>query len=81
MEKYNCPCCGNRTLDGRPPGTYEICPVCYWEDDKIQYDDPDYEGGANNISLNKARVNYKKMGAISTDCLKYVRDATKEEMI
>jgi len=31
MKKYKCLCCGCRTLDSR--GEYDICPVCYWEDD------------------------------------------------
>lgn len=29
--KYRCPCCGFFTLDER--GGYDICPVCFWEDD------------------------------------------------
>ena len=29
--KYKCLCCGYRTLEER--GGYDICPVCYWEDD------------------------------------------------
>ncbi len=31
MGKYACPCCGCLTLDER--GEYDICPVCFWEDD------------------------------------------------
>jgi len=31
MKKYKCLCCGYRTLDER--GEYDICPVCFWEDD------------------------------------------------
>lgn len=31
MRKYACPCCGCLTLDER--GGYDICPVCFWEDD------------------------------------------------
>ncbi|WP_322745805.1 CPCC family cysteine-rich protein [Paenibacillus donghaensis] len=23
--KYSCPCCGYKTLDYEPPGTYDIC--------------------------------------------------------
>ena len=55
MEKYKCPCCGNDTLMEEPPGTFEICPLCHWEDDNVQFDDPDYAGGANLLSLNAAR--------------------------
>lgn len=53
--KYPCPCCGYLTFDGALCGTFEICPVCYWEDDNIQNNDPTYDGGANGISLNIAR--------------------------
>lgn len=42
--KYACPCCGYKTLDCEPPGTYDICDICFWEDDGVQYNDPDYEG-------------------------------------
>ena len=31
MKKYKCLCCGYRTLDER--GDYDICPVCFWEDE------------------------------------------------
>ncbi len=62
MRKYKCVCCGNYTLGSEPPGTFDICPVCFWEDDPVQYDDPDYAGGANGISLNQARVNFAKNG-------------------
>ena len=31
LKKYKCLCCGYQTLDTR--GEYDICPVCFWEDD------------------------------------------------
>jgi hypothetical protein len=30
-----------------PPGSYEICPVCFWDDDLVQLRWPTYAGGAN----------------------------------
>ncbi|RUT05051.1 hypothetical protein DSM106972_038720 [Dulcicalothrix desertica PCC 7102] len=63
MDKFLCPCCENLTLEEDRIGSFEICPVCFWENDNIQFDDPDYEGGANKVSLNQARQNYKKFGA------------------
>lgn len=31
---HSCPCCGYRTLPGR--GDYDLCPVCWWEDDGLE---------------------------------------------
>jgi hypothetical protein len=53
---HPCPCCGFRTLLDEERGSYEICGVCAWEDDFVQYRDPDYRGGANAESLNEARA-------------------------
>jgi len=60
--KYTCPCCGYKTLE-EPPGDYDICKICYWEDDPVQNEDPDFEGGANEVSLRQAQRNYKIYGA------------------
>lgn len=54
-KKFKCPCCNNVTLQAPPPGTYEICPVCNWEDDEYQYNNPNFSGGANKLSLNEAK--------------------------
>ncbi len=48
-----CPCCGSLVITTL--GEYELCDVCDWEDDPIQSAEPDYAGGANQISLNQAR--------------------------
>ena len=47
------------TLSEAPPGTYEICAICGWEDDPVQFDDPDYRGGANGPSLNEWRNKFE----------------------
>jgi hypothetical protein len=61
--KYFCPCCGYDTFEEEPSGTYDICPICFWEDDPIQLKDPDYEGGANQVSLRQAQINFDNFGA------------------
>lgn len=78
--KYICPCCGYRTLEEEPPGTFDICPVCYWEDDFVQYDNPDYEGGANHVSLNQAKENFKKYEVSELRFKKYVRPPLEDEV-
>jgi hypothetical protein len=49
-EDYPCPACGFLVF-GAPPGTYDICPVCGWEDDHVQLAHPALRGGANKQSL------------------------------
>lgn len=31
---HPCPCCGYKTLPGR--GDYDVCPVCWWEDEGLE---------------------------------------------
>jgi hypothetical protein len=57
-DRFACPCCGYLTLHEEPTDTYEICHVCGWEDDGLQFDDPDYRGGANQESLNECRADF-----------------------
>lgn len=59
--KYVCKCCGCAALDSADE--YDICPVCFWEKDRTQENDPDYAEGANAVSLNEARKNYAEFGA------------------
>ncbi|MEM9862380.1 MAG: CPCC family cysteine-rich protein [Myxococcota bacterium] len=48
--KHPCPACGHLVFH-EPPGSFEICPVCRWEDDDVQLLNPTYAGGANRRSL------------------------------
>jgi Cysteine-rich CPCC len=61
-ERVACPCCGYLTLTHR--GGFEICPVCFWEDDG--QDDVDAHvdhGGPNRGTLWQARTSFLKIGA------------------
>lgn len=79
IEKYACPCCGYKTFDHEPNGSYSICPVCFWEDDPIQLEDPDYEGGANSVSLRQAQQNFLEFGACERAMLRNVRQPSTDE--
>lgn len=56
---FKCPVCGKYTFQSGP-GSYEICPVCGWENDKAQYKDPNLKGGANRLSLKEYKKQYEK---------------------
>jgi len=77
--KYTCPCCGYKTLGEEPPGTFDICPICYWEDDSVQFNNPDYAGGANKISLRQAQKNYISFGASEKRFQGNARSANKTD--
>jgi hypothetical protein len=76
---FPCPCCGYPTLSEEPPGTFDICPICFWEDDRVQFRDPSYRGGANTVSLNEARANFETMGVADPESRDHVRSPTDEE--
>lgn len=79
FKKYKCNCCGFYTLDEKPSNTFQICPVCFWEDDGVQFDDPSYEGGANEVSLDLAKKNFIKFGAVEERFKDNVRQPLSEE--
>ena len=77
--RYACPCCDYLTLTEPPSGTFADCPVCVWEDDGIQFRDPDYAGGANSPSLRHARDTFRRIGASEARLLSLARPPLPEE--
>lgn len=76
---YPCPCCGHLVFD-EPPGSFQICPVCYWEDDIVQLADPSYRGGANQASLAEAQRSYARHGWCEDRVAPFVRPPSQEEV-
>jgi len=78
-KTYRCPCCGYLTLYGR--AGYEICPVCFWEDDgQDDHDAEEVRGGPNGkLSLAQARQNFRDFGASDRRARDSVRAPTDDE--
>ena len=60
---YTCPCCGYPMLSSR--GDFEICLLCWWEDDGLDDEqgypgDLDRESGPNHMTLREARRNFEE---------------------
>ena len=55
-KSFLCPVCGKYEFEEF--GDFDICPVCDWENDFVQNQNPDITGGANTLSLNQARLEY-----------------------
>ena len=77
---YRCPCCRSLTLHGR--GGFEMCPVCWWEDDgQDEHDLDTMRGGPNGtLSSREARENYRRFGASEALYADRVRKPRPEEM-
>ena len=58
-----CPCCTFYSINAGEEGLWDICPVCFWENGGE---------GPNHMSLEAARSNFIKFGAINERSLKFV---------
>ncbi len=79
-SRFACPCCYCLTLDSR--GDYNICPICFWEDDgQGEHDAGFVRGGPNGpLSLTAARENYARLGAVDERALPLVRAPREDEV-
>jgi Cysteine-rich CPCC len=75
---FTCPCCGYRTL-AEPPGSYEVCKVCFWEDDGVQLLDPAC-AGADDPSLLECQATYQRIGACEERFRRLVRAPRRDEV-
>ena len=77
VQAYPCMCCGYKTLTQEPPGTYEICPICFWEDSV-----PDWSwqhATSNQVGLIQAQRNFLAFGVCDRQWLDSVRRPTEED--
>jgi hypothetical protein len=63
-----CQCCDHLTLPNR--GEYDICPVCFWEDDGT--DQLDVRSDTNHMTLRQGRENFSRIGAYDEAMLPHV---------
>jgi hypothetical protein len=61
---------------------FNICPVCFWEDDGQDDRNADEVVGGPNyeLSLTQARQNFREFGAASRRVLPHVRKPTSDEI-
>jgi hypothetical protein len=71
-ESFPCPCCGYIVFS-EEPGSYEICPICFWEDDISQLRFPTMAGGANRPSLEEAQKEFVRIGVSEERLAEHVR--------
>ena len=79
MSPYPCPCCGYMVF-AEPPGSGDICMICFWEDDALQLRFPELADQTNAVSLAEAQRNYAKFGAIEERFAGDVRQPTADDV-
>ena len=62
-----CPCCGNITIPYGGDAMAYICPICWWEIDLFIQSDDEPSDQNHGLTLNQARENYKKFGAVKEE--------------
>ena len=70
--RYPCPACGYLTLPARYD--WDICPVCFWEDDLLETKG-DRRSPANHMLLSEAQANFILHGAVTPEMRRHVRTA------
>lgn len=69
-----CPCCGYLSLPEN--GNYDICHVCFWEDDGTTA--AESYSGPNHMTLSDARQNFRRLGAVTEANRQHVLPDGKE---
>jgi len=80
MDRFQCPCCGNFTIESDDEVVVDICDVCFWQYDVVAHHNPEWNIGANHISLNQARENYRKFKVCKNEFRDMVREPLEEEL-
>ena len=73
-----CQCCGYNTISSSPI-SFEICEICFWQNDAFQNENPNDSGGPNNISLIQAQKNFIQFEACQFEMIVHVRKPNKSE--
>lgn len=79
-KRHQCKCCGYYTLVGTEEDImWDICPVCFWENDVFR-DNPEIYSGANHETLAQGRENYRKYSACDPRFVDSVRLPLLQEL-
>lgn len=75
-----CPCCGYLTIDDTDEIIADICDVCFWQYDEVAQNKPDIVIGANSVSLNQAKENFKLFSSSEQRFIEKVRYPFDDEI-
>jgi len=67
-KAYPCACCGHMAFE-RQPGSYDVCPICWWEDDEVQLRPNWWNFGGPNKPIRVAQWKYQRRGQLPPDAV------------
>ncbi len=68
------------TIDDSEEVITDVCEVCFWQYDEVAHEESNKIIGANKVSLNIAKANYKSFGAIEERFISLVRKPYDDEI-
>lgn len=78
MERQQCPCCDYFTLEEY--ADWEICSVCFWEDDGHDLNRQDDPSSCNRgLTLHQGRENFRQFGACEPEMVQHVCSMDKRQ--
>ena len=76
---YACCCCGYHVLDDAPQ-SFDVCPVCYWQDAGFDWNMYWWNFAENGLSLEDGRRNFEETGVSNRTSTKCVRSPLPDEL-
>ena len=73
IDIHKCPVCGEYEFEEF--GSYDICPICGWEDDPQEGNVKDCRGGANHMTVEEYRERWQSG---DPECQPFSDDEEKE---
>jgi hypothetical protein len=70
-KRFPCPGCG--FLVFVEPSSYEICPVCFWDDNPVQLTESLTGWFANHVSLLEGQKHFRALGYCEERLKQFVR--------
>lgn len=61
MSRYACPCCKYYSFVDYDDAFFEICSICFWQNDTNELDK--CSGANHGLTLRQAQINFLKFGA------------------
>lgn len=78
MNRHHCIICGYLTLESRCE--YEVCEICYWEDDLLFEGSDDWSPANGDLRISEAQANFLQFGACHSNVARFTRPPSIQDV-